>query len=132
MNENLILKYYNHNKNNYEIYKAIKDSEYKSNGYYYISYLLPCKDYRENVDIKANFIKITIYYTSNSYELYLEPFNKENNVSRCANGQVFKYIHKDETLRLSYKKIKDLIQILEINFKSFINAFLEINKNIKI
>jgi len=111
------------------------DTEYQGKnrdcGYYSKSYWLKCDDYRD-VPLKANYVRISLYYCHKEYEFDICLYNRKNGVSQFANGEMFKYKGTTCTDNLSKKQIEELIKVIRFNFKNFMTCFEKMNKGIEV
>lgn len=112
-------------------YELEYNGDYQSNGYYARTYLLKCDDYR-NVEVKANYIKITLYYCHKDYTMDFVLYNFTNGVGRFANGESMKYRLARNTDRFSMAQIGELLKILGFNFENFIHCIETMNKGLEV
>lgn len=126
-NGNIIIPNFNRS----EHYELELNGDYQSNGYYVRTYLLKCNDYRE-VEVKANYVKITIYYSHKEYSLHFSLYSLVNGVGRFANGESFEYRLARNTDRFSMTQVDELLKILSFNFKNFIHCLTSMNRGLEV
>lgn len=112
-------------------YELELNGDYQDNGYYARTYLLKCNDYRD-VEVKANYIKITLYYCHKDYTMQFSLYSLINGVGRFANGESFEYRLARNTDKFSMVQINELLKILDFNFNNFIHCMKTMNKGLEV